>query len=65
MNFPPHKCGLYLTHNEHRDHYKTVAEWEEPMGTKITFTDVLPSPPVAWLWVEQKKDGAIWLVYTG
>jgi hypothetical protein len=22
--FPEHKCGLYLTHNEHRDVYETV-----------------------------------------
>ena len=25
--FPPHKCGLFLTHNEHRDYYETVEEW--------------------------------------
>jgi len=25
MNWlPEHKCGLYLTHNEHRDFYETV-----------------------------------------
>ena len=22
---PPHKCGLFLTHNEHKDYYETVA----------------------------------------
>lgn len=23
---PKHKCGLYLTHNEHKDYYKTVLQ---------------------------------------
>ena len=27
MNWlPEHKCGLYLTHNEHRDVYETIEE---------------------------------------
>lgn len=26
---PPHKCGLYLTHNEHRDVYEQLADWLE------------------------------------
>jgi hypothetical protein len=26
MNLPDHKCGLYLTHNAHRDVYRSVAE---------------------------------------
>ncbi len=30
LPFPPHKCGLYLTHNEHRDSHQTVEEWDEP-----------------------------------
>lgn len=25
--FPGHKCGLYLTHNEHRDLYEPLAEF--------------------------------------
>lgn len=29
MNLPKHSCGLYLTHNEHRDYYETVAQWLE------------------------------------
>ena len=24
---PAHKCGLYLTHNEHRDYYETIEQW--------------------------------------
>ena len=24
---PAHKCGLYLTHNEHRDIYQPIEEW--------------------------------------
>lgn len=27
MEFPAHKCGLFLTHNEHRDYYETLEEW--------------------------------------
>lgn len=23
---PAHKCGLFITHNEHKDYYRTVAE---------------------------------------
>ena len=22
--FPEHKCGLYVTHNEHRDYYESI-----------------------------------------
>ena len=30
MNWlPEHKCGLYLTHNEHRDVYETVEDFYE------------------------------------
>jgi hypothetical protein len=25
--FPPHECGLYLNHNEHRDYYQSVEDW--------------------------------------
>lgn len=27
MNLPRHKCGLYLTHNQHKDYYQNVDEW--------------------------------------
>lgn len=27
MKFPAHKCGLFLSHNEHRDYYLTAAAW--------------------------------------
>jgi hypothetical protein len=31
MNWlPEHKCGLHLSHNEHRDVYETVEEFYEP-----------------------------------
>ena len=26
---PRHKCGLFITHNEHRDYYQTVAQFLE------------------------------------
>ena len=32
MKFPAHKCGLYLTHNEHKDVYLTVVEWLDDRG---------------------------------
>lgn len=27
MKLPEHKCGLYLTHNEHRDLYEKLEKW--------------------------------------
>jgi hypothetical protein len=27
MNFPKHKCGLHLTHNEHKDYYENINEY--------------------------------------
>ena len=27
MKLPRHKCGLFLTHNEHRDYYESAEEW--------------------------------------
>ncbi len=29
MKFPMHECGLYLEHNEHRDVYMKLAEFEK------------------------------------
>lgn len=29
LPFPEHKCGLYLTHNEHLDLYQTVEQFTE------------------------------------
>lgn len=31
MQFPQHKCGLYLSHNEHKDVYETVEDFYEPV----------------------------------
>lgn len=30
MKFPEHKCGLYLSHNEHRDVYEIIQDCYEP-----------------------------------
>ena len=31
MNWlPKHKCGLHLSHNEHRDVYETIEQFYEP-----------------------------------
>lgn len=27
--FPKHKCGLHLTHNQHKDYYETVEKYFE------------------------------------
>lgn len=27
ISLPPHKAGLYLTHNEHKDYYETAEQW--------------------------------------
>lgn len=29
MKFPEHKCGLHLTHNQHKDYYETVEKYCE------------------------------------
>lgn len=29
MKFPEHKCGLFLSHNEHRDYYETLSDFIE------------------------------------
>lgn len=29
MNLPKHNCGLFLTHNEHRNYYQSLDEWTE------------------------------------
>lgn len=42
--FPKHKCGLYLTHNAHKDSYYTVAQW-------IEFYDIDDDD---WVSVEEK-----------
>lgn len=42
MTFPDHKCGLYLTHNEHRDTYTPLwqhieedrADWRDEESKK-------------------------------
>lgn len=32
LRFPEHKCGLYLTHNEHKDYYLTAEQWLDDRG---------------------------------
>lgn len=27
LELPPHKCGLNLSHNEHRNYYQSLAAW--------------------------------------
>jgi hypothetical protein len=27
MNLPPHKCGLSIEHNPHKNTYESVADW--------------------------------------
>jgi len=57
--FPEHKCGLYLSHNDHRDYYETVEdhykreqfisdeEWEKAVATDNVWTlQWYPDTPV-------------------
>jgi hypothetical protein len=38
MNWlPEHKCGLYLTHNEHRDFYESAEEYIYNRGFEAEF----------------------------
>ena len=46
MLFPRHQCGLYLTHNEHRDYHKTVYQWLQ---------SACPDDSVTWAEGERAK----------
>lgn len=35
--FPPHKCGLFLTHNEHRDYYEQLDDFIVERGLTMDF----------------------------
>jgi len=62
MNWlPEHKCGLYLSHNDHRDYYETVEEyynreqfisdqeWEKAVATDSVWTlQWYPDTPVGF-----------------
>lgn len=39
MNFPKHKCGLYLTHNAHRDYYENISDYISDLGVSAPFKD--------------------------
>jgi hypothetical protein len=61
MNWlPEHKCGLYLTHNEHRDSYEGVEEWivdQETFGGQSRFDWTSPE--------EREKairDDSVWVL---
>lgn len=45
--FPAHKCGLFLTHNEHRDYYETIEKWLDGQGQHVTDDE--------WVSDEQRK----------
>jgi hypothetical protein len=45
MEFPEHKCGLYLSHNDHKNHHETVRAWIKNLGYKDD----------DWISEEQKK----------
>lgn len=39
MNFPKHKCGLHLTHNQHRDYYQTLPQYLSDEHAQPSFKD--------------------------
>lgn len=41
VNLPAHKCGLYLTHNEHLDYYEKLADF---IATRQGLADDFESP---------------------
>ena len=49
LNLPPHKCGLYLIHNEHKDVYESV----EQFYTKKDFVSEEE-------WQKAIKDDSVW-----
>ena len=41
MNWlPEHKCGLYLTHNEHKDGYESVEEFIANRNLELDFVSL-------------------------
>ena len=39
MNFPKHKCGLYLDHNVHKGYYEPISEHVQQDYMKDAFKD--------------------------
>jgi len=42
VNLPGHKCGLYITHNEHRNFYQTASKHiaeSESVGNPLNWKD--------------------------
>jgi len=35
IKLPEHKCGLTITHNEHRNYYQTAAAYIQEYGTDL------------------------------
>ena len=53
MNWlPEHKCGLHLSHNEHRDVYETVEDFYEP--------DYFVSPEE---WQKAVAEDSVWVLH--
>ena len=53
MNWlPEHKCGLHLSHNEHRDVYETVEQFYE--------SDFFVSPEE---WSKAIKEDSVWVLH--
>lgn len=41
LALPKHKCGLYLTHNEHHDNYVTATKWLQDQGENYSWRSEL------------------------
>ena len=52
MNWlPEHKCGLHLSHNEHRDVYETVEQFYDP-GDFVSEEE----------WLKAIKEDSVWVL---
>lgn len=52
MNWlPEHKCGLHLSHNEHRDVYETVEQFYDP-GDFVSEEE----------WLKAVKEDSVWVL---
>lgn len=55
IQFPEHKCGLYLQHNPHKDVYETVEQWldNDIDDSEITPEDKAKAVETDELWTLQ------------
>jgi len=59
-DFPPHKAELILSHNEHKNGYRTVTEWDQYLK------DFHHDDDIGWVSEEQRRKAiatdSVWIL---